>query len=109
MREQLRSRRIEERERHTSRFWSGVKQADETTAALLHSLRIPSSLHRAYLSFARACCSTIDAFGTARPGTTERELTKLVQPAVAQGLDRKLLAQIQSSCTDVFRRQSNAG
>ena len=109
MREQLRSRRIEERERHTRRFWSGVKQADEAIAALLHSLRIPSTLHRAYLSFARACCSTIDAFGTARPGTVDRELAKLVQPAVAQGLDRKLLAQIQTACTQVFRSQSPAG
>jgi transcriptional regulator with XRE-family HTH domain len=109
MREQLRSRRIEERERHTRRFWAGVNQSDETTVALLHSLRIPSSLHRAYVSFARACCSTIDAFGTARPEVTQRELAKLVQPAVARGLDGKLLARIQSSCTDIFRRQSNAG
>ncbi len=109
MREQLRSRRIEERERHTRRFWSGVKQVDGTTAALLHSLRIPSSLHRAYRSFARACCSTIDAFGTARPGTADRELAKLIQPAVAQGLDGKLLAQIQSTCTQVFRSQLPAG
>lgn len=105
MREQLRSRRIAERERHTRRFWSGVKQADEMTAAVLHSLRIPSSLHRAYLAFARACCSTIDAFEAARSGTAQRELAKLVQPAVAQGLDLKILTQIQAACTQVFRSQ----
>jgi hypothetical protein len=109
MREQLRSKRIEQRELHTRRFWSGVKQADETTAALLHSLRVPSSLRRAYLSFTRACCSTIDAFAAARPEVVEREIVKLVQPAVSQGLDRKILAQIQSACTQVFRSQSNAG
>jgi transcriptional regulator with XRE-family HTH domain len=109
MREQLRSRRIEQRELHNRRFWAAVKQVDEATATLLHSLRIPSSLHRAYLSFARACCSTVDAYEAARAGTAERELAKLVQPAVAQGLDRTLLTQIQSSCTDIFRRQSNAG
>ena len=108
MREQLRSRRIEQRELHTRRFWSGVKHADETTGALLHSLRVPSPLHRAYLSFARACCSTIDAFETARPEVVERELAKLVQPATAQGLDRKILAQIQSTCTQVFRSQPTA-
>jgi transcriptional regulator with XRE-family HTH domain len=105
MREQLRSRRIEERELHTRRFWSGVKQADDATTALLHSLRVPSALHRPYLSFARACCSTIDAFQAARPEVVERELAKLVQPAVTQGLDRKMLAQIQSACTQVFRSQ----
>jgi transcriptional regulator with XRE-family HTH domain len=109
MREQLRSRRIEEHELHARRFWSGTKQADDATAALLHSLRVPSSLHRAYLSFARASCSTIDAFGAARPEVAERELAKLIQPAVAQGLDRKTLAQIQSACTQVFRSQLNAG
>ena len=105
MREQLRSRRIEQHELRTRRFWSGVKQTSEATNALLHSLRIPSSLRRAYLSFARTCCSTVDAYETARPGTTERELARLVQPAVAQGLDRKMLAQIQSACTQVFRSQ----
>ena len=109
MREQLRSRRIEEHELHARRFWSGTKQADDATVSLLHSLRIPSSLHRAYLSFARACCSTIDAFEAARPEVAERELAKLVQPAVAQGLDRKILAQIQSACIRVFRPQSSAG
>ena len=109
MREQLRSRRIEERELQTRRFWSGVKQADDATTALLHSLRVPSALHRSYLSFARACCSTIDAFETARPEVATRELAKLIQPAVAQGLDRKMLAQIQSACTKVFHSQSNAG
>jgi transcriptional regulator with XRE-family HTH domain len=109
MREQLRSRRIEEHELHARRFWSGTKQADDATVALLHSLRAPSSLHRAYLSFARACCSTIDAFLSTRPEVAERELAKLIQPAVAQGLDRKTLAQIQSACTRVFRAQSPAG
>jgi transcriptional regulator with XRE-family HTH domain len=109
MREQLRSRRIEQRELRTNRFWSGVKQADEITGALLHSLRVPSPLHRAYLSFARACCSTIDAFERGRPEVVERELAKLVQPATAQGLDRKILAQIQSTCTQVFRSQPTAG
>jgi len=106
MREQLRSRRIEQRELRTRRFWSGAKQADETTGALLHSLRVPSALHRAYLSFARACCSTIDAFEAARPEVVERELAKLIQPATTQGLDRRILAQIQSACTRVFRSQS---
>lgn len=105
MREQLRSSRIEQHEFRARRFWAGVKQTDEATNALLRSQRIPSSLHRAYLSFARACCSTVDAYEPARPGTTERELARLVQPAVAQGLDRKLLAQIQSACTQVFRSQ----
>ena len=109
MREQLRSRRIEEHELHARRFWSGTKQADDATLALLHSLRVPSSLRRAYLSFARACCSTIDAFAAARPEVAEREIVKLIQPAVAQGLDRRILAQIQSACTQVFRSQSNAG
>lgn len=105
MREQLRSRRIEQRELRTRRFWSGMKQADEATAALLHSLRVPSAMHRAYLSFARACCSTIDAFEAARPEAVERELAKLVQPATVQGLDRRVLAQIESACTRVFRSQ----
>ena len=109
MREQLRSRRIEQRELHTRRFWSGARQVDESTTALLRSLRVTSSLHRAYLSFARACCSTIDAFAAARPEVAERELVKLVQPAVAQGLDRRILAQIQSACTQVFRSHPNAG
>jgi transcriptional regulator with XRE-family HTH domain len=109
MREQLRSQRIEQRELRTRRFWSGARQADEATAALLHSLRVPSSLHRAYLSFARACCSTIDAFATARPEVAERELARLIQPAVSQGLDRKILAPIQSACTQVFRSQPDAG
>jgi len=109
MREQLRSRRIEERELRTRRFWSSVKQADAATVALLHSQRVPSALHRAYLSFARACCSTIDAFETARPELTDRELAKLVQPAVAQGLDRRILAQIQPACTRIFRSQSSVG
>lgn len=105
MREQLRSQRIEEREQHARRFWSGVKQAETTTIALLRSLRVPSSLHRAYLSFTRSCCSTIDAFEATRPEVVERELAKLVQPAVAQGLDRRILAQLQSACTRVFRPQ----
>ena len=109
MREQLRSRRIEQRELHTRRFWSSAKQVDEATAALLHSQRVPSHLHRAYLSFARVCCSTIDAFEAARPEVAERELAKLIQPAVAQELDRKILAQIQSACTRVFRSQTPAG
>jgi transcriptional regulator with XRE-family HTH domain len=108
MREQLRSRRLEQRTLRTQRFWSSVKQADDMTVALLHSLRVPLALHRAYLSFARACCSTIDAFETARPEVGERELAKLIQPATAQGLDRKILAQIQSTCTHVFRSQPTA-
>ena len=109
MREQLRSRRIEQRELHTRRFWSSAKQADEAAAALLRSLRVPSHLHRAYLTFTRACCSTIDAFAEARPEVAERELAKLIPPAVAQELDRKILAQIQSICTQVSRSQPNAG
>lgn len=108
MREQLRSQRIEQRELRTRRFWSGMKQADETTTALLHSLRVPSAMHRAYLSFARACCSTIDAFEAARPEVVERELAKLVQPATVQGLDRRVLAQIESACTRVFCSQPTA-
>ncbi|MCX6841370.1 MAG: helix-turn-helix transcriptional regulator [candidate division WOR-3 bacterium] len=108
MREQLRSRRIEQRELRTRRFWSGMKQADEATGALLHALRVPSPMHRAYLSFARACCSTIDAFEAARPEIVERELAKLVQPATVQGLDRRVLAQIESACTRVFRSQPTA-
>jgi transcriptional regulator with XRE-family HTH domain len=108
MREQLRSRRIEERELHTRRFWAGVKQTDEATAALLHSSRVPSRLHRSYLSFARACCSAIDAFAAARPEVVQRELAKLVQPAVAQGLDRKILLEIQSYSTQVFGSLSPA-
>jgi hypothetical protein len=108
MREQLRTRRLEQRTLRTQRFWSAVKQADVATAALLHSLRIPATLHRAYLSFCRACCSTIDAFETARPEVVQHELAKLVPPATTQGLDRKILAQIQSTCTQVFRPQSNA-
>jgi transcriptional regulator with XRE-family HTH domain len=108
MREQLRSRRIEQRDLHTRRFWSAARQVDEATTALLHSLRVPSGLHRAYLSFARACCSTIDAFNAARPEVAERELARLVQPAVAQGLDRTVLAQIQSSCIRVFGPQTPA-
>lgn len=107
MREQLRSRRIEEHDLRTRRFWSAARQADEAALALLHSLRVPSSLHRAYLTFARSCCSTIEAFETARPEVAERELAKLVQPAVALGLERKILAQIQSTCTQVFRSQPN--
>jgi transcriptional regulator with XRE-family HTH domain len=109
MREQLRSQRIEERELHTRRFWSGAKQADERTAALLHSLRVPSHLHRAYLAFARACCSTADALERARPEVAERELAKLLQPAVAQGLDRRILTQIQTACTQVFGSHTPAG
>jgi transcriptional regulator with XRE-family HTH domain len=109
MREQLRSRRIEEHEIHSRRFWSGVKRVDEATTELLHSQRVPSSLHRAYLSFARSCCSTIDAFAAARPELAERELAKLVEPAVTQGLDRGILAQIQSACTRVLGSQSNPG
>ncbi len=108
MREQLRSRRLEQRTLRTQRFWSSVKQADDMTVALLHSLRVPLALHRTYLSFARACCSTIDAFEAARPEVVERELAKLVQPAAAQGLDPKVLAQIQSACTQVFRSQPTA-
>jgi transcriptional regulator with XRE-family HTH domain len=109
MREQLRTRRLEQRTLRTQRFWQGMKRADEATAALLHSLRVPSPQHRAYLSFARACCSTVDAFETARPEVVERELAKLVQPAATQGLDRRILAQIQSTCTQVFRSQPDAG
>jgi transcriptional regulator with XRE-family HTH domain len=109
MREQLRSRRIEEHELHARRFWSGARQVDESTTALLRSLRVPSGLHRAYLSFARACCSTSDAFEAARPEVAERELARLIQPAVAQGLDRKILEQIQSTCTRVFRSETPAG
>ena len=109
MREQLRTRRIEQRELHTRRFWSGARQVDEATATLLHSQRVPSNLHRAYLYFARACCSTIDAFAAARPEVAERELAKLTPSAVAQGLDRRTLAQIQSACTRVFRSQPPAG
>jgi len=109
MREQLRSRRIEQRELHTRRFWSGARQVDELTTALLRSLRVPPNLHRGYLSFARACCSTIDAFAAARREVAERELVGLIQPAVAQGLDRGILAQIQSACTRVFASQSNVG
>jgi transcriptional regulator with XRE-family HTH domain len=108
MREQLRSQRIQQRDLHARRFWSGAKQADEATAALLRSLRVPPHLHRAYLTFTRACCSTIDAIGTARPEVAERELAKLIQPAVAQELDRKILTQIQSACTRIFRSQPNA-
>jgi transcriptional regulator with XRE-family HTH domain len=109
MREQLRSERIQQHDLHARRFWSGAKQVDETTATLLRSLRVPSNLHRMYLSFARACCSTIDAFAAARPDVAERELSRLIQPAVAQGLDRGILAKIQSACTRVFGSQSNAG
>jgi len=109
MREQLRSRRIEQRELQTSRFWSSVKQADETTAALLRSARVPPGLQRAYLSFARACCTAIDAFAAARPEIVQRELAKRIQPAVAQGLDRRILTDILSACNRVFRSQSSAG
>ena len=109
MREQLRSRRIAEREIRTRRFWSGVKQAEDATASLLRSQRVSPSLHRAYLAFTRACCSTLDAFDEARPELVERELARLVQPAVEQGLDRAVLMKIQSTCTQVFRTQSPLG
>ena len=109
MREQLRSQRIEQRELHTRRFWSGVKRAEEAAAALLRSSHVPTGLHRTYLSFARSCCSAIDALATARPEVIQRQLAKLARPAVAQGLDRGVLAEIQSACTQVFRSQSSAG
>lgn len=109
LREQLRSQRLEQRELRTHRFWAGVKQAEDETGALLDSLRLSSARRRAYLAFARACCSTIDAFETARPGTLERELGRLSQPATAQGLDQKVLVQIQSLCIRLFRTESNPG
>jgi transcriptional regulator with XRE-family HTH domain len=109
LREQLRVRRIEQRDLRTRRFWSGVKQVDEATAGLLRSSHTPSNLHHAYHAFARACCSTLDARETARPEVAALELGKLVPPAIAQGLDRRILTQIQSTCTRVFRSQSGAG
>jgi transcriptional regulator with XRE-family HTH domain len=109
LREQLRSRRLEQRELRTHRFWAGVKQAEEEIGALLDSLHLSSVRRRAYLAFARACCSTIDAFEAARPGTLERELVRLAQPATGQGLDQKVLVQIQSLCIRVFRSESNSG
>jgi len=109
LREQLRARRIEQRDLRTRRFWSGVKQVDEATAALLRSLRVPSRLHRSYLAFARSCCSTSDALEAARPEVAERALARLIPPAVAQGLDRGILAQIQSACAQVFHPQSSVG
>ncbi len=109
MREQLRSQRIEQRTLRTQRFWNGVRQSEEATRSLLHSLRVPSDLHHSYLSFVRSCCSTVDAFESARAEVIERELAKLVQPALAQSLDRKVLTQIQSTCTQVFRSQTNPG
>ena len=109
MREQLRSQRIERRELHTRRFWSGAVQADAATTALLHAARIPHQLHRAYLAFTRSCYSTVDASAGARREVAEHELARLVPPAVAQGLDRKILAQIQSNCARIFRQQLNAG
>jgi len=109
MREQLRSRRVEERQLRTRRFWSNVQQAEELTRALLRSERVSTSLHRSYLTFCRACCSTIDAFESARPEVVERELARLVRPAAANELDRRILALIQSTCTQVFRSKPTAG
>ena len=109
MREQLRSRRIEQHDIHTRRFWSAVKEANDATVALLHLLRVPPPLQRAYLSFARACCSALAAFETARPEVASHELARLIPPAVAQGLDHRILTQIQSTCTQVFRSQPDAG
>jgi transcriptional regulator with XRE-family HTH domain len=108
MREQLRSQRIEQRTLRTQRFWSAVQRSTEASHGLLRSLRIPTNLHRGYLSFVRSCCSTLDAFESSRPGTVERELDRLVQPAVTQGLDRKVLTQIQVACIQAFRSQPNA-
>jgi transcriptional regulator with XRE-family HTH domain len=109
MREQLRARRIEQHELHSRRFWSAVRQADAAAAELLRSLRVSPAQRRAYLSFARACCSTIDAFEAARPEVAGRELAKLIQPAVAQGLDRGILSPIQTACIQVFGPGAPAG
>lgn len=109
LRERLRLQRIQGRELRTQRFWSSVKLCEEAVRSLLHSLPGSSRLQHAYLSFARSCCSTIDAYEDTRPEAVERELAKLIPPTVEKGLDRRLLLRIQSACLEVFRSQTQTG
>jgi len=108
MREQLRARRLEQHDLHSRRFWSAVRQAEDVTTELLRRLRVSPAQRRAYLSFARSCCSTIDAFDAARPEVAGRELTRLVPPAIAQGLDRGMLSRIQTACLRVLGQDAPA-
>jgi transcriptional regulator with XRE-family HTH domain len=108
MREQLRSRRIEERSLRTQLFWKRVKQAEEAARALLRDLHTPAPRQEAYLAFCRACCSTLDALATARPEVVGKELGRAAQAATQQGLDRSILARIQSVCTRTFQSDTPA-
>jgi transcriptional regulator with XRE-family HTH domain len=108
MREQLRQRRIEDRRHRAERFWASAKRSEEATRSLLRTQRVPSDKHASYLAFARVCCSSLDAMEAARPEAADRELGRLSQAHATQGLDRKLLAQIQSVCTQLCRSQDTA-
>jgi len=103
LREQLRTRRIEERSEHARRFWQSVRKAEEQTRTLLRSLRITSTSHPGYLAFTRSCCHALDT-----PGAAQNDIARQIQTGTKQGLDRAVLERIQAICTEAIRPDTPA-
>ncbi|MEO0080136.1 MAG: helix-turn-helix domain-containing protein [candidate division WOR-3 bacterium] len=105
LRERLWAERRKERLRRMEQLWTRIAQAEERANLLLRPLKPDRAARQAYLSYLRSVCSLLDAYQHSRPGQAEKELTRLLQSGVDQGLDRSTLIQIQAICTEVIKSE----
>jgi len=98
LRVRLRAERMAERSRQTRNLWAVVARTEDAVRRLLVSRRVLTSAHHDYLVLVRTVCSTLDAFGTARPRVLDAKLERAIDAAAERNLDRDILLEIATIC-----------
>ena len=98
LRVRLRAERMAERSRQTRNLWAVVARTEDAVQRLLVSRRVLTSAHHDYLALVRTVCSTLDAFGTARPRVLDAKLELAIDAAAERNLDRDILLEIATIC-----------
>lgn len=98
LRVRLRAERMAERSRQTRNLWAVVARTEDAVRRLLISRRVLTSAHHDYMALVRTICSTLDAFGTARPGVLDAKLERAIVAAAERDLDRDILLEIATVC-----------
>ncbi|MEO0071347.1 MAG: transcriptional regulator [candidate division WOR-3 bacterium] len=91
------------------RLWQLVKKAEVAVDDIFRFKRMPAISRRGYFSFFRSICTVIRVVS---PDAWSGEFSRLVKQFKKQGLDERILNEIQKICLEVFTpvvRQSEGG
>jgi transcriptional regulator with XRE-family HTH domain len=107
LRMRLRSDLVAERARRASSFWSRVDEVQTEVTEMLRAAKVLSSERHPYVAFVRPCCSTINAYSSARRSMVERRLDELVAEEASKGRDRVWLVRVKSLCIESLLAEEN--